>query len=66
MQVTGTAKEEKLKNSIALYEDIVKWYAEFINTEKGQECIREFDHMLPKYKGISATKKIDSIIWSIR
>ena len=35
-------------------------------TEKGKECISEFDQVLPDYKGISKIKKIDSILWSIR
>lgn len=66
MQLTGTAKEEKLKNAIMLYADIEKRYADFLETEKGKECISEFDQVLPDYKGISKIKKIDSILWSIR
>ena len=66
MQLTGTAKEEKLKNAIMLYADIEKWYADLLETEKGKECISEFDQVLPDYKGISKIKKIDSILWSIR
>lgn len=66
MQLTGTMKEEKLKNAIMLYADIEKWYADFLETEKGKECISEFDQVLPDYKGISKIKKIDSILWSIR
>ena len=66
MQLTGTTKEEKLKNAIMLYADIEKWYAVFLETEKGKECISEFDQVLPDYKGISKIKKIDSILWSIR
>ena len=37
-----------------------------LETEKGKECIAEFDRVLPDYKGISQIKKIDSILWSIR
>jgi len=66
MQLTRTMKEEKLKNAIMLYADIEKWYADFLETEKGKECISEFDQVLPDYKGISKIKKIDSILWSIR
>lgn len=61
MQLTGATKEEKLKNAILLYADMEKWYADFLETEKGQECISEFDRVLPDYKGISSIKKIDSI-----
>lgn len=66
IQLTGVTKEEKLKNAIILYADIEKWYADFLESEKGKECIREFDCVLPDYKGISSIKKIDSILWSIR
>ena len=66
IQLTGATKKEKLKNAIMLYADMEKWYADFFKTEKGKECIREFDRVLPDYKGISKIKKIDSILWSIR
>ena len=66
MHLTGSTKEEKLKNAIIIYNDIENWYTEFLDSEKGKECIREFDRMLPDYKGISSTKKIDTILWSIR
>lgn len=66
IQLTGATKEEKLKNAIILYADMEKWYADFLESEKGKECISEFDRVLPDYKGISSIKKIDSILWSIR
>lgn len=66
IQLTGAAKEEKLKNAIILYDDMEKWYTDFLASEKGKDCIREFDRVLPDYKGISSIKKIDSILWSIR
>lgn len=66
IQLTGKTKEEKLKNAIILYDNMEKWYANFLETEKGKECISEFDRVLPDYKGISPIKKVDSILWSIR
>lgn len=66
IQLTGATKEEKLKNAIILYADMEKWYADFLESEKGKECISEFDRVLPDYKEISSIKKIDSILWSIR
>lgn len=66
MKLTGATKKEKLKNAVILYADMEKWYADFLESEKGKECIREFDRVLPDYKGISNIKKIDSILWSIR
>ena len=66
MQLVGTTKEEKLNNAISIYADMEKWYAVFGETEKGKECISEFDRVLPDYRGISSIKKIDCILWSIR
>jgi len=66
IKLTGDTKEEKLHNAIALYYDIEKWYKDFMSTNKGKECISEFDRVLPDYKDISNIKKIDSILWSIR
>ncbi len=66
VNLTGDTKEEKLNNAISLYESVEKWYETFMNTDKGKECIAEFDRVLPDYKDISDIKKIDSILWSIR
>ena len=66
IKLTGDTKEEKLHNAITLYGDIEKWYKDFMSTDKGKECITEFDRVLPDYKDISSIKKIDSILWSIR
>ena len=66
VQLVGTTKEEKLNNAISIYADMEKWYAVFLKTEKGKECISEFDRVLPDYRGISSIKKIDCILWSIR
>lgn len=66
MQLMGTTKTEKLKNAIILYDDMEKWYADFLQTEKAKECICVFDHALPDYKWLSSIKKIDSILWSVR
>jgi len=66
IELDGVTKDEKLKNAISLYSDIEKWYEEFLKTDKAMECIEAFDSILPGYKSISTTKKIDCIIWSIR
>ena len=65
MKLKGTTKEEKLQNAIELYDNIEKWYKDFLLTEKAIECISVFDRRLPDYKDISNIKKIDSILWSI-
>lgn len=66
IQLTAVTKEERLKNIIIQYDNIEKWYAVFLESEKRKECISEFDRVLPDYKGISSIKKIDGILWSIR
>lgn len=66
LQLVGKTQEEKLQNAIALYADMEKWYADFLKTDKAEECIAAFDRVMPDYKHISSIKKIDSILWSIR
>ena len=66
LELVGKTKEERVRNAIALYADIEKWYANFLQTEKAKECVEVFDRLLPDYKNISSIKKIDSILWSIR
>ena len=66
MALVGATTPERLKNAIALYADMEKWYANFLQTEKAKECIEAFDCVMPDYKHISSIKKIDSILWSIR
>lgn len=39
MQLTGTTKEEKMKNAIMLYADIEKWYADFWKQKKEKNVL---------------------------
>lgn len=66
LELVGKTKAERLQNAIALYSEIEKWYASFMQTPKATECVEAFDRLLPDYKHISNIKKIDSILWSIR
>jgi hypothetical protein len=66
MELIGSTKRERMENAISLYTDMEKWYEDFLQTEKAQECIEAFDRVMPDYKHISSIKKIDSILWSIR
>lgn len=66
LELIGATKQERLENAIALYADIEKWYEDFLQTDKAEECVEVFDQMMPDYKHISNIKKIDSILWSIR
>ena len=66
MELVGSTKQERLHNAIAVYANIEKWYAEFLQTNKAKECIEAFNQLMPDYKHISNIKKIDSILWSMR
>ena len=62
----GKTKEEKLDNAIGLYKEMEEWYAKFLSSAKGRECVEKFDELLPDYRWISDVKKIDTVLWSIR
>ena len=63
MQLVGRSKYEQLKNAIALYSEIEKWYAEFLSTKDAKECIAVFDRTLPGYKWLTNTKKVEFFLW---
>lgn len=65
-KLTGTNKEVRLKNAISLYQDIEEWYRAFLLTEEGKQWISLFDEKLIEFFDLSATKKIDLILWSMR
>ena len=66
LKLCGKTKEEKLENAICVYNKIIAWYAEFVSSEQGKNCIEEFDKVMPKYTWFSPIKKIDFFLWSIR
>lgn len=66
MKLVGVTKQKQLENAITLYNNVEKWYAYFLQTDKAKECIEKFDCAMPDYKHISNVKKIDCILWSIR
>ncbi len=59
MQLIGKNKYEQLQNSIALYDEIEKWYDEYLCTEDAKECIDVFDRILPEFKWLSNIKKVE-------
>lgn len=65
-KLTGSSKEKRLKNAIALYQDIQEWYRAFLLTEEAKQWISLFDEKLTEFVTLSATKKIDLILWSMR
>lgn len=57
----GKSQREKIAHD---WEELNKWYDNFITSKRGIEWIRWFDTNFPKYVGISDVKKIDFIIFS--
>ncbi len=66
LELVGKTPKEKVHNAIELYKEMEEWYFDFLKTDRAQECINEFDIVLPDYRWISDIKKIDAILWSIR
>lgn len=66
LNLTGRTQDERIRNAILLYDEIIGWYKAFLATEAGKECIRSFDRWLPNYAWVSSVKKIDCLLWSNR
>jgi hypothetical protein len=58
--------EERIKDRVALYADICKWYNDFVKSAEAQAWIKLFDERYPEAKKITKVKKIDLILWQIR
>lgn len=66
LELTGRTQDEKLENAIILYDAILNWYDEYLQTEEAQQNIQEFNLWLPQYSWVSDVKKIDCLLWSKR
>ena len=66
IEVPKYGEEKRLDIIIMMYDQIVAWYKDFLQSEKARECIMMFDGLLTDYQWISDVKKIDFFIWSIR
>jgi hypothetical protein len=54
--------KERIKRSIAAYEEICEWY----ESGAAKEWIKLFDAHYPEFKGrITGVKKIDLILWKM-
>ena len=63
----GKDKEERISKAVEIYAGIEKWYADFLNSKDGKECVKKFDTILPDYAGkVSDVKKIDFMLVSKR
>ena len=56
----------RIQRTEKLYEEIVAWYGDFLQTDNARQCIGEFDKVLPDYSWLSSVKKIDFYLWSLR
>lgn len=66
LELTGKTQEEKLKNAIMLYDEILRWYNEYLLSDEAKKNIQEFNRWLPQYSWVSDVKKIDCLLWSKR
>ena len=66
LKLTGKTQTEKLRNAIALYWQIDRWYQDYLALASAQETINTFDQMLPDCAWLNPVKKIDCLLWSKR
>ena len=57
--------KNRLKETIALYEKICDWYAEFLKTDDAKFIINNFDNTYGDVK-ITEMKKVDLVLWQMR
>lgn len=65
LKLEGT-KELRLKNAILLYDMLLQYYGEFLQTDEADRAIELFDKCLSNYAWFTRTKKIDLILWQAR
>lgn len=65
LKLEGT-KELRLKNAILLYDMLLQYYGEFLQTNEANWTIELFDKNLSDYAWFTPTKKIDLILWQAR
>lgn len=56
-------RQERLNESIEIYESIVDWYIELVKTSKAQVGLEVFDKAFPEFVWMTSVKKIDFILW---
>ena len=55
---TNRHNKEKLKHAVILYGDMEKWYADFLESEKRKECIRNLTMCYLVIKGYQTSKRL--------
>lgn len=62
--IYSKCKSERMRNRIAIYKSIEKWYKENLTCSQAKTMINEFDRLFCKYSSISRCKKLDFILWA--
>lgn len=57
--------EDKIKAYVEAYTKLTREIGDFIKTEAGELCIKQFDATFPNLTGINPVKKIDYYLWNI-
>lgn len=65
LEVKGKTKEEKLKDTIAVYNKIIEIDNNKLKQKDIQQAIKEFKEYFPEYK-LSDIKILDYILWNSR
>lgn len=65
LSLGGSTDKEKQDTAICIYQKIEDWYKEYITTPNAMENIAIFDKVLPDYRWLSSTKKIDYMLWGL-
>lgn len=59
------SSKNRLSKTVDVYNQIIYWYEDFLETDDAKEMIALFDKKYPQ-KNLTDTKKIDLILWKMR
>ena len=60
----GKLTEERLSNTVEVYDRICRWYKTFMKTDVAKNWIHRFDCEFPEFADFRDAKKIDFILWA--
>lgn len=64
LRLKGRNTEIRFSNAVVLYDRICSWYKAFLHTDQAKGMVEKFNQEFPDYETMSATKKIDFILWA--
>lgn len=59
------SKEQRFKETLNAYQEILKWYSKFLHTDEAKKMIKNFDKNIGIIN-ITPIKKIDLILWQTK